>query len=386
MHDHLAPRSSSLQRAAARFFSMRSLEGLNHTGFAIAAAFALVNAIRRNVNIVFYPPFTDRICGFLETFLTGYLMGVIVLIAVVWTFNRQPRKGWRQYVAIAVAVIVASGLGSMVLLAYETDGEFLSGLNPLPGLSETTSLIVSTWIHYALVSLLVAGAWLYFRAEAEYSAALAQCALDSARSDQQTVEARLQMLEAQIEPHFLFNTLAHVRRLYEIDAVAGRRMLSSLMDYLAVALPRMRETGSTLEREVGYATAYLEIHRMRMGSRLAVDIDVPKSLHGMPMPPLMILTLVENAIKHGIAPQPGGGRIGIHAIADDTGLRIEVADTGRGFTKTSGGGTGLANIRGRLAALFGNTASLSLHRNLPRGVVARIVLPRAGNHVASAVC
>jgi len=163
-------------------------------------------------------------------------------------------------------------------------------------------------------------------------------------------------------------------------------MLSSLMDYLAVALPRMRETGSTLEREVGYATAYLEIHRMRMGSRLAVDIDVPKSLHGMPMPPLMILTLVENAIKHGIAPQPGGGRIGIHAIADDTGLRIEVADTGRGFTKTSGGGTGLANIRGRLAALFGNTASLSLHRNLPRGVVARIVLPRAGNHVASAVC
>ena len=85
MHDHLAPRSSSPQRAAARFFSMRSLEGLNHTGFAIAAAFALVNAIRRNVNIVFYPPFTDRICGFLETFLTGYLMGVIVLIAVVWT-------------------------------------------------------------------------------------------------------------------------------------------------------------------------------------------------------------------------------------------------------------------------------------------------------------
>ena len=162
--------SSSLHRVAAQFFSMQSLEGLNHTGFAIVAAFALVNAIRRSVNTVFYPPFADRLCGFLETFLTGYLLGVIVLIAVVWTFNRQPRKGWRQYVAIAVAVIVASGLGSLVLLAYETDGEFLSGLNPLPGLSETTSLIVSTWIHYALVSLLVAGAWLYFRAEAEYSA------------------------------------------------------------------------------------------------------------------------------------------------------------------------------------------------------------------------
>src|SRR5512132_1266173 len=122
-------RPRHLHRVAARFFSMRSLSGLNnHTEFAIAAAFALVNAIRRNVNTVFTPPFTDRICGFLETFLTGYLMGVFVLIAVVWTFNRQPRRGWRQYVAIAAAVIVASGLGSLVLLAYETDGEFLSGL------------------------------------------------------------------------------------------------------------------------------------------------------------------------------------------------------------------------------------------------------------------
>jgi signal transduction histidine kinase len=370
---------------AARFFSMRSLAGLNHSGFAIAAVFALVNAIRRNVNTVFTPPFTDRICWFLETFLTGYVMGVVVLIAVVWTFNRQPRKGWRQYVAMAAAVIVASGLGSLLLLAYETDGEFLSGRTPLPGLSETTSLLVSTWMHYALISLLVAGTWLYFRAEAESSAALAQCALDSARSDQQTVEARLQMLEAQIEPHFLFNTLAHVRRLYEIDAVAGRRMLTNLMEYLAVALPRMRESGSTLEREIGYATAYLEIHRMRMGSRLGVDIHVPASLHGMRMPPLMILTLVENAIKHGIAPRPGGGRIGIHATADDNRMRIEVADTGRGFTKTSGGGTGLANIRGRLAALFGTAASLSLQRNSPRGVVATIVLPRIPGETASTV-
>jgi signal transduction histidine kinase len=370
---------------AARFFSMRSLAGLNHTGFAIAAVFALVNAIRRNVNTVFTPPFTDRICWFLETFLTGYVMGVVVLIAVVWTFNRQPRRGWRQYGAMAAAVIVASGLGSLLLLAYETDGEFLSGRTPLPGLSETTSLIVSTWMHYALISLLVAGTWLYFRAEAESSAALAQCALDSARSDQQTVEARLQMLEAQIEPHFLFNTLAHVRRLYEIDAVAGRRMLTNLMEYLAVALPRMRESGSTLEREIGYATAYLEIHRMRMGSRLGVDIHVPASLHGMRMPPLMILTLVENAIKHGIAPRPGGGRIGIHATADDDRMRIEVADTGRGFTKTSGGGTGLANIRGRLAALFGTAASLSLQRNSPRGVVATIVLPRIPGETASTV-
>jgi LytS/YehU family sensor histidine kinase len=135
---------------------------------------------------------------------------------------------------------------------------------------------------------------------------------------------------------------------------------------------------------VTHAAAYLDIQRMRMGSRLDVEIDVPDELREAPMPSLMVLTLVENAIKHGIGPHPEGGRIAIRATAEQRAMKVEVADTGQGFAKASGTGTGLANIRGRLAGLFGSAASLSLRLNTPHGVIATIVLPRAGPTVPAA--
>jgi LytS/YehU family sensor histidine kinase len=192
------------------------------------------------------------------------------------------------------------------------------------------------------------------------------------------------MLEAQVEPHFLFNTLAHVRRLYDTDTASGERMLANLMDYLAVALPRMRESGSTLEREVNHAIAYLSIQRIRMGRRLEFDVDVEPALSTARTPTLMLVTLVENAIKHGIGRCPQGGRIAIRARAHDNRLRIEVADSGQGFVKTSGGGTGLANIRARLAAEYGDRAGLTIARNEPRGVIATISLPFADDPSAAA--
>jgi len=183
------------------------------------------------------------------------------------------------------------------------------------------------------------------------------------------------MLEAQIEPHFLFNTLAHVKRLYQVDRGAGARMLRNLKAYLAVALPDMRRTESTLARELAHVTAYLDIQHIRMGRRLAYGIDLPPALHDSQMPTLMLLTLVENAVKHGLSPSPHGGRINVRASLDDGRLRVVVADTGVGFTKSKGGGTGLANIRARLAARYGSGASFSLSRNEPNGIVATIILP-----------
>ena len=274
-------------------------------------------------------------------------MGSLILIAVVWTFNRSRLRGWRQYGAIAVSVVVASGIGCVLTVAYETDGTLIVD-DRHSSLVGVALLIGAIWLRYALIGMLIAGAWLYIRAEADYTAALARCAIESARSDQQTAEARLQMLEAQIEPHFLFNTLAHVKRFYDTSPADGRRMLTNLMEYLAVALPQMREAESTLGRELAHAAAYLDIQKVRMGSRLAIDIEVPEALRSAPMPSLMILTLVENAIKHGIGPQPGGGRIAIRASAHEDRIKIEVADTGKGFAAASGAGTGLANIRGRL--------------------------------------
>ena len=357
--------------AAARTSINEAFAGIDRSAVVIIAVVALINTVRQTINSIFEPPFSEWMLFAGVSFLESMIVGVLVVLAVAWIFNRTTR-GTRQYVAIAVAVITTTGVGIVLIRAFERNFDFAD----LPTFARWFGIMFAgLWLRYALIGLLVAGVWLYVRAEADYASAIAQCAVDAARSDEHIAQARLSMLEAQIEPHFLFNTLAHVKRLYDIDAANGRRMLTSLIDYLAVALPQMRETGSTLRRELAHASAYLDIQRMRMGPRLTVEIDVPEALRDAAMPSLMIVTLVENAIKHGVGPQPGGGRIAIRASVVDECMQVEVADTGQGFTHTSGAGTGLSNIRNRLAALFGRDASLSMRMNAPHGVVATIVLP-----------
>ena len=189
--------------------------------------------------------------------------------------------------------------------------------------------------------------------------------------------ARLQVLQAQIEPHFLFNSLANVRRLLRTDGVAGRAMLADLLRYLESALPRLREDQPTLEREVEIVRAFLGVHQVRMGERLKVDFDVPPSLGKRVVPPMMLITLVENALKHGLQPLLEGGAIRVAATSGPTTLRVQVEDTGRGLGSSLGAGTGLTNIRARLRSMYGAGAELSLRVNEPRGVVATIELPLA---------
>jgi len=197
--------------------------------------------------------------------------------------------------------------------------------------------------------------------------------------DQQTLEARLQLMEAQIEPHFLFNSLANVQRLYETEPESGARLLENLKTYLRAALPQMREKRRSLAAEVELARAYLEVLQARMGGRMRFMIDVPAALHEYAFPSMMLITLVENAVKHGIDRSPTGGLIGVRAHADAECLTIEVADTGVGFHASSGKGVGLGNIRARLSALFGDRAELSQCANEPSGIVAAISIPiRAG--------
>jgi LytS/YehU family sensor histidine kinase len=193
----------------------------------------------------------------------------------------------------------------------------------------------------------------------------------------QMVEARLSALQAQIEPHFLFNTLANVKRLYETAPHRGREMLSSLIRYLRAALPSMRQSGSTLERELELARSFLTILKMRMGDRLDFAIRADAGLGGAQVPPMVLPTLVENAIKHGLSPLPEGGRIDIVARRDGDDLLIDVRDTGAGFSSSGGSGVGLANTRSRLAALFGGRADLSLSAVNPRGVQASLRMPLA---------
>src|SRR5258706_9452338 len=206
---------------------------------------------------------------------------------------------------------------------------------------------------------------------------------DYHRMSQQVTEAKLSALQAQVEPHFLYNTLASVQALTESDPQQANAMTGHLIQYLRNALPKMRESVSTVGQEVELVRAYLNILQMRMGKRLAFEIDVPAELMEAPFPPLMLPSLVENAIKHGLEPQREGGKVTISARAEDGKLRVRVADTGRGFSDVPGTGVGLTNIRERLAAIYGAEGKLTLEAQEPHGVVATIQVPRDGARAAA---
>jgi sensor histidine kinase YesM len=277
-----------------------------------------------------------------------------------------------------VAVIVAAALGVWLMMYW------WGWLNIRPGVKEgwwynsTPTQFVKHFVRYLTIGALFAASITMYRRERLRNEALLQTEIAQAQLGQQLDEARLQALLAQIEPHFLFNTLANVRGLYQSDAAAAKRMLENLRRYLTVALPRMRESDSTIGREAALAEAYLAIQQIRMGKRLAFSIHVPANLQHAPLPPMMLLTLVENAIKHGLGQLPEGGTIAIMVSQDDGLLSVRVADSGRGFAKQLGNGAGLANIRARLAALHGEAGRLRLARNTPRGVTATIVVPWTG--------
>lgn len=216
--------------------------------------------------------------------------------------------------------------------------------------------------------------WVYvFRErESRHAAELARAQAERAQLEKNVLQAQLALMQAQVEPHFLFNTLANVQHLVETDPASASRMLESLIQYLRAALPRMREDTTTVGRELDMAKAFLDIHRMRMGSRLDYVVEVPEALRSRLFPPMMLITLVENAVIHGVDPCCEAGTITITASERDGKLRFSVADTGEGISPKKGTGVGLVNIRERLKALYGGTARLVIEENVPRGVVATI--------------
>lgn len=200
-----------------------------------------------------------------------------------------------------------------------------------------------------------------------------------ASTEKELAVAKLSLLHAQVEPHFLYNTLASAQYLTRSDPARADQMLGHLITYLRNSLPRTEDALSTLGEELERARAYLEILKIRMGDRLTLQIQVPGSLHRVPLPPMMLQTLVENAIKHGLEPVTGGGTIWILARESDGKVAITVADDGRGFSEEGGGtGIGLRNIRERLALGYGEGATFTIVANFPKGVAATITVPVAG--------
>jgi signal transduction histidine kinase len=219
------------------------------------------------------------------------------------------------------------------------------------------------------------------RIQAEKKAAEATETAEAEQLRRQVIEARMAAMQAQVEPHFLFNTLASIDHLIETDPARASQMQKNLIALLRASMPTMRDTSDggprDLGRELAVVRPYVEILKVRMEERLAAHIDVPDGLLSAEFPAMMIQTLVENAIRHGLEPKPEGGTLTVKAEIVHGKLQVTVADTGVGFGNggTSGTGVGLANIRERLQLLYGDKATLTVSANQPSGTVVTITVP-----------
>ena len=255
---------------------------------------------------------------------------------------------WRQLVIISVLTIMVTGI------------VFDSG--------ETGMSLVLISI---AVKVLAGG-----KRRAELMAKEATAQADVATLERRLVEAQMATLQAQIEPHFLFNTLALIGQLIETDPPQAAKVHMHLIDYLRATMPQLRSSGGgTLGRQVELSRAYLAIMQARMKDRLAVSFDVPDYLDQAPFPPMMLPTLIENAIKHGLEPKIEGGRIDVRAFLIDGKLQVDVRDNGVGFNMHAGDGVGLANIRERLHLLYGSDAELVIEAPVEGGALASIRVP-----------
>jgi len=229
----------------------------------------------------------------------------------------------------------------------------------------TVSIIFSTfWYRY------MAGKTRLARAEAEHQRERAR----SVELQRQAIDAQLRSLQAQIEPHFLFNTLANVVCLIDAAPEKARLMLERLIELLRASLAASRSERTTLGQETALIAAYLDILSIRMGKRLSYTIDVPAELREAHLPPLSLQPLVENSIKHGLEPKLEGGSVHLIARASDGSLQLDVEDDGLGFTPQSSGGVGLSNLRERMTSLYGDKAKLVV-QELARGTRVTMTIP-----------
>jgi sensor histidine kinase YesM len=179
-------------------------------------------------------------------------------------------------------------------------------------------------------------------------------------SEKQLVQAQMRMLQAQIEPHFLFNTLANIQSLINRSPERANLMMDNFIAYLRQTLSASRSQNGTVKQEMDLLRNYLELIKIRMGERLQFAIDLDESISESPLPPMLLQPLVENAIKHGLEPKVEGGRVNIRAKRDGDRIRFEVEDNGLSFSEDAGDGVGLSNLRERLAVLYDSRAELTI--------------------------
>ncbi len=201
-------------------------------------------------------------------------------------------------------------------------------------------------------------------------------ALERSRLERNALDSKLRLLQAQVEPHFLFNTLANVRELVDSGSPQASKVLGSLISYLRAAVPQLNQPFTTLEQELELVRSYLEVMQMRIPDRLQFLVHADPQTLGLQCPPMTLLTLVENAVRHGIDPSEEGGRIEVRSELRNGKCRAQVIDTGIGLHQSAGSlGTGLTTLRERLQLVFGDAATLRLIQAQPHGVCAELEFP-----------
>ena len=262
-------------------------------------------------------------------------------------------------------------------------GSVLADISLIDRFATHPQIVVVSFV-IALVFGTIISYYFYSRgALLQSQAALQQENLKRLDQEQRLTETQLKLLQAQIEPHFLFNTLSNVVGLIETDPHRAKRMLEHFTDYLRSSLQRTRVSQTTLGEELALVTAYLEIQTLRMGTRLRYHIDVAAELRGLALPPLLIQPLVENAVQHGLESKIEGGEVKISAQASGGELMIQVIDTGLGLRAERGAGIGLNNIHARLRALYQERGQMTIQPHAPTGVKVSLTLPLASESPAT---
>ncbi|MDD2721115.1 MAG: histidine kinase [Gallionella sp.] len=305
--------------------------------------------------------------SFAENFIFSQCIGFSIAVINSLTLARM-QPGWKRWAALCVTLPASIAVG--LQLSYWVSGCGGSLLHP----KSLSALLIVVYIG-VFFGLLASFTFVLFERIERLDMEVKQRQLDQMESEKRELEAQLKLLQAQIEPHFLFNTLANVGSLIDTDPAQARKLLERLNDWLRTALARARSTQVTLGGELEMLDNYLNILKIRFGGRLDWRIEADAAARAVPFPPMLLQPLVENAVRHGIEPKLGGGQIVIRADCAHGALRVSVRDSGAGLQTQSGAGAGLSNVRARLAALFGESGRLALQANAEGGATATLQIP-----------
>ena len=344
----------------------RFLRAMSPRTIGLTLAFSLVVAVV--LNPIFELQFT-------------VLLGRTLFVGFITLVARSAALGWQQrlvppWVLQSITVLVAATLATLAVYLLATGGDF-NAVVTHEGRVQGFILISGTG---TIVGLILALGALERQRDSEAKSMSLELALQRSRLERHAADARLAVLTAQVEPHFLFNTLANVQALVETGSPRAPAVLRSLIAYLKATMPRLDDGDAQLGREMALVRSYLELMHLRMPDRLSFSVDGDAALQGFPCPPMLLLTLVENAVRHGIDPSETGGSIAVTTAREGELVRLSVRDDGAGMGESAVPGTGLANLRERLAAFYGGAARLELTEIAPHGLLAEILIdvPAAG--------